>query len=150
MRTLTLDRLDALTPEQVDASAALAMGWEPYYVHAEGAAGGWPPSWTRGGVGSKREDLPFECRFDPPPYYTCPADAPDRWKWWGEMIEALVRRGWEISINATETICGHEAIDAEAEAATPRALVRALCAAGRLFEPSDLCAAGRLEEADHA
>ena len=132
-KPLTLARFEALPDTQKDACVALAMGWEQDT---------W--LWARAP----------ECRKSPPPYFT--AAGPDRWKWWGEMIDALCKaqlgiafahsqatpvpgcvipEHWSLSDYAGGVTLGELTDDTDT---LGHALVRALCAAGKLEENADV------------
>ena len=133
MRTLTLDRFDALTPRQKDACVALAMGWEfdPDACHGEGR-------WRR----FNADRVPLEATWRPPPYVSHAPDAPDRWRWWGEMIEQVIANGYSVEIGNTISgrryaVCRHATKPSQFAYDVAEALCRALCAAGKLSHPSD-------------
>ena len=136
-KLLTPDRCDALfaTDEGkrvLDAAVAEAMGWRRY------EPGGHPDAtfWRRGDD-IYREGI-NERTADPPPYASAAADAPDRWRWWGEMIEALVECAWAFghSPDFGEWF-GREGDNIVSSPSIARALIKALAAAGKIKEPEN-------------
>lgn len=127
-KLLTPARCDALfaTAEGkrvLDAAVAVAMGWD--------------------GPGRLRQwyHRRWEPRATPPPYASCAPDAPDRWRWRGEMIEALAATPHAAmtesqAMGAAFSILGVMLLDADAPA-VPIACIKGLVAAGKLKEPEN-------------
>ena len=136
-KVLSLPAFEALTDEQKDACVALAMGWEfdPDACHGEGR-------WRR----FNADRVPLEATWRPPPYVSHAPDARDRWRWRGEMIEALCNvEGWaelsfEVPRHGGWLVTGPwtegSAFNSKGDNLA-LALCRALCAAGKLEEPSE-------------
>ena len=137
-----LKAIAAKDPLAADALVAPAMGWALLPAHCPDCGN---PAWERDDVR----------RHAPPPYWSCPADAPDRWRWWGEMIEALCKAHhgivfahsqasqvpggiipdhWGISDYAGGVLLGELTED---DTSLPHALCLALAAAGKIEEKPD-------------
>jgi len=107
----------ASDPKRADALVAEAMGWHK-------ADGGWVRGeWHVFGNA-------------PPPYLT--AAGPDRWKWWGELIEAVFALDFDVcmerdNLDAPREYCiAHYGYDAQVNDSLPLALGCALAAAGMI------------------
>lgn len=132
---ISIDRFKAIAvidPKRADALVAKALGWEhrPEKAHTN------PEGWWRDGI--PRESRAGRILVEPPPYWSCAADAQDRWRWRGEMFDALAR------LNADAGRDGYAAAFAfvgwqlcNAPDNISHALCLALVAAGMVKEDSD-------------
>ena len=113
----------ASDPERANAMVTTAMGWLPSR-DCHGKL--W--CWERG-----RSEV---SRSTPPPYLT--AAGPDRWKWWGELIEAVFALDFDVcmerdNLDAPREYCiAHYGYDAQVNDSLPLALGCALAAAGMI------------------
>lgn len=73
-----------------------------------------------------------------PPIFSHAPDAPDRWRWRGELMEAVLALGdWNIDIDPNRTypyFCGHNELPCIWSDSLPLALGKAMAAANLLFE----------------
>ena len=148
-KPLPLDRFDALPDTQKDACAAVAMGWE-FNPESEVVSA----YWFRRRDDGRIDLAPLD---GPPPYFTGAPGAPGRDRWNGEMLRALRKEfagevvtvmffpSGRVSVGVssarfaavTQELVGGECDGTVKGDTLADALVRALCAAGKLSDPSD-------------